>query len=58
MGIMYWKKSAIISWQKKKIESMCFVLYINIDTYCPLLLHVYLIFYLCSNKEMDMLDSF
>lgn len=37
---------------------MCFVLYINIDTYCPLLILVYLIFHLYSNKEMDMLGSF
>lgn len=44
--------------EKKKIESMCFVLYISINTYCLLLIHVYLIFYLCGNKEMDMLDSF
>lgn len=42
----------------KKNKSMCFVLYINIDTYCPLLILVYLIFHLYSNKEMDMLDSF
>lgn len=37
---------------------MCFVLCVNIVTYCPLLIHVYLIFHLYGNKEMDMLDSF